>query len=128
MLPKVFGRVKPSELYSRPLIGFGGVGGAVDLSQTIDCDVRVDFRGVETGFFFNCHFHHFKVSLGRTKKYHLYGQKDRTQKDTRLIFLRSMFLPNQDFCSLTRNKLWEATGQTTRRFRYGLGCDSVLSE
>ena len=49
-LPKVFGRVKLGRtLLLRALVGFGGVGGVVDLTQAIDGDVRVNLRRVETG-------------------------------------------------------------------------------
>jgi hypothetical protein len=41
----------------------------------------------------------FKESIGQTEQYQLYGQKNRTQKDTTSIFLRSIFLPKQVFSS-----------------------------
>ena len=54
-LSKVFATsaTRPSQRYLgtllRALVGFGGVGGVVDLTQAIDGDVRVNLCRVETG-------------------------------------------------------------------------------
>jgi hypothetical protein len=51
--PTATSTTRPSQRYLeillRSLIGFGGVGGVVDLAQAINGDVRVHLRGVETG-------------------------------------------------------------------------------
>jgi hypothetical protein len=43
-----------------------------------------------------------------TQRFQVYGQKNRTQKDTSLIYLRSMFLPNPGFVLSGQNKQEQA--------------------